>query len=223
MMFVDSLVRRRIELIRNCPLEVLNDKGKLSDLIKELGLKKSGEAGLEIWQNPDQLAEYLLRIGTLGIRKYVEIGTAAGGTFITTLEYLKRVSGPVTGIAIDPYVGPMVKYKWILDYYLAHNDNVSLIQEKSNKALTEVGYADLVFIDGCHKFPVVREDYLLSKNISKHVAFHDILGLHDVMAAWLILKQQDGNLFNFYEFTDIPENYPYEPKFMFGIGLAVRK
>lgn len=229
-------LQNKIDLIRNCPEEVLTDKSKLADLIRSAGLYfnktnmpksflRYGNRGLRIWQNPDQLAGYLIAVGSLGINRYVEIGVCAGGTFIMTIEYLKRVCGPVTAIAIDPYEGYSVKHKWALDEYSKDDSNITFIRQKSRQALDSLGTVDLIFIDGCHRFPVVRQDYMKSKKLAKKaIAFHDILSIPDIVAAWHMAKQEDSDTFSFYEFTDLPEDdfLTYDPSAMLGIGLAVR-
>ena len=230
-------IQSRINLIRNCQLEILEDKSKLSNLICELGLyfasndnrnPKSfiqyGNQGLRIWQNPDQLAAYLIKIKDLKIDRYIEIGVAAGGTFITTIEYLKRFGQSPTAIAVDPYLGSTIKRKWVLDQYLRRNPKARLIQNKSIKAINSIQDADLIFIDGNHKFEGVRSDYLMVRDTAGAIALHDILGVQDVCAAWHLMKQHDSHMFNFFEFTDLPEEEygTYRPGAMLGIGLAIK-
>src|SRR5438270_7431754 len=48
------------------------------------------DTGLKLMQAPNQFAPYLLFLSQKNIRSYVELGVFSGGTFIVTIEYLKR-------------------------------------------------------------------------------------------------------------------------------------
>ncbi|MET0958432.1 MAG: hypothetical protein ABWZ18_07935, partial [Solirubrobacterales bacterium] len=80
----------------------LTDAEQLEPRLWELGVNEeiahvlpaerraeTGE-GLRFTQFPNQFAPYLVAIGGLGIRSYMEIGVDHGGTFLITTAYLSR-------------------------------------------------------------------------------------------------------------------------------------
>ena len=84
----------------------------------------------------------------------------------------------------------------------------------------------LIFIDGDHSYTGVKNDYEISKNSGKIFVFHDIVSdvCPGVVNFWNELKTNEGNKYNFFEFTeqydDVLNNT--HQKFL-GIGVAIKK
>src|SRR5580658_7495728 len=100
--------------IRQAPLAKLRDPTWLQYyLLPRLGL--NGELlnefpeelypwcgfGVRSWQYPSQFSRYLVYLSGKQIRSYLEIGCRHGGTFIITVEYLKRFNHLQVACAMD--------------------------------------------------------------------------------------------------------------------------
>lgn len=92
-----------LSLIRECDIDQLKSVQYVENLMLKLGLNsenleeqpsivKENTGGLKIWQYPNQFSKYLTFLGTFDIKSYIEIGCRWGGTFILTVEYLKRLN-----------------------------------------------------------------------------------------------------------------------------------
>ena len=115
-----------ISAIRSSPLDKLSDAKWLEDdLLLRLGLHANtvdeypaslrpwcGQ-GLQSWQYPNQFSKYLVFLSS--IKSYLEIGCRHGGTFIITLEYLKRFNKFDKAIAIDIVDSPQMR-KYLTDF-----------------------------------------------------------------------------------------------------------
>ena len=149
-----------------------------------------------IWQYPNQFSKYLMLLSTLSINSYIEIGCRWGGTFILTMEYLKRFNSPVTGVAVDIIDSPVSQYQ---------GGTFMKIDSGSAqfKNYMDSHFFDLVFIDGDHNYEGVSNDYHISKNSGKYFVFHDIVNdaCPGVVRFWNELKQTETDC-EFYEFTE---------------------
>lgn len=187
-----------INRIRHAPLESLRREGFVEKLLLELGLHDPIDGavpdellaftgkGLSIWQRPNEFARYLAALaGGPPIRSYLEIGVEAGGTFITTIEYLRRFHPLRRAIGVDPYFSPPVRD------YVARTDGVCFVAGTQaspdlRARLDKAGPIDLIFIDGDHSHDAVRADWQFARAHGRCVGFHDIAAecLPGVTSLW---------------------------------------
>jgi hypothetical protein len=235
-------MQQLIEIIKKTPTESLREVNKLQNIIKELGLFFPDKAlhipksywgfcdrGLQIWQSPEQLADYLVYLSTKPIKSYLEIGCGAGGTFITTVEYLERFNGPIESFAIDSYDSKITKSKSkVIKEYIKINKKAKLIIDKSTSIFKHIQPRsfDLIMIDADHSYQGVKKDWDYYKNYSNTIAFHDIRTCPGVSICWQLIKQQTQGKYT--EFCRIPEKDFHEHSInttgtnylrIFGIGL----
>lgn len=64
-------------------------------------LRRYANRGIGIWQYPTQFARYLNFISHFPVSTYVEIGVAAGGSFIFTTEFLRKYNPLLFSYAVD--------------------------------------------------------------------------------------------------------------------------
>src|ERR1700753_2886539 len=86
--------------------------------------------GLKSWQYPNQFAGYLRHLATLDIQTYAEIGARHGGTFIITVEYLKRFGTLRKAAAIDVQESANLhEYAalWPFDYLVASSRSTEVL------------------------------------------------------------------------------------------------
>lgn len=175
-----------LDLIRTAPLSALRDATYLEhELLPALGLCPDSPAlypahlhahfgGLASWQYPVQFAPYLVDMSTRRIRRYLEIGTRHGGTFMITVEYLKRFNPIHMALAIDPYRSPLLAA--YADMEALHRVRYVNVNSQSNEAYRAVqcyGPFDLAFIDGDHSLAGFMNDWVLARLNSRMVAYHD--------------------------------------------------
>lgn len=178
--------------------------------------------GLFFWQYPIQFSHYLKVLSYFPITSYFEIGCKHGGTFILTVEYLKKFGTVKAAFAVD-------SLDWSgLEGYLKKNKTCQFIQCNSQTQSfaamihSHPGY-DLVLIDGDHSERGVHSDFELMKYKANILAFHDIdsVSCEGVCNFWRFLKKNYSEEYVLLEFCN---QYPSlnDASFM-GIGLAIRK
>ncbi len=171
--------------IREAPLDRLVDHGYLEHmLLPRLGLNdevlrefpanlyKWCGRGLRSWQYPNQFSKYLVYLSQQNICSYAEIGVRHGGTFIITVEYLKRFATVDVAYAIDiesshamrAYTAnhPQVRY----DIGSSHTPEIVAVLKSRNW--------DLVLIDGDHSEIGCCADFESVSQNARLVALHDI-------------------------------------------------
>ena len=180
--------------------------------------------GLRCWQYPIQLAPYLRHLLRYPVRSYLELGTAHGGTFVVTSEYLRRLGQLQEATAVD------LRYVPSLQRYARRDAQVEFVQFDSNSAefreFLGAKRLDLVLIDGDHSEEACRRDFELFRPRSKMIAFHDIVDEPSpgVGRVWESIQHQMSDEYNFYEFAAQYEEVKNRfGKTLLGIGLAVRK
>jgi cephalosporin hydroxylase len=224
----------RIKFIKESNLGDLQDNNYLEKLIIQLGFNteilreqpkivRDNGGGLLIWQYPNQFSKYLSLLSRHKIQSYIEIGCRWGGTFVLTNEYLKMFNNINKSVAVDIIDSP------VLNYCMLNNEAQFIkinSQSKEFKHYMSNNVFDLIFIDGDHSYEGVKNDYEISKNSGKMFVFHDIINdaCPGVKKFWNELKQNNSNIYDFFEFTEQYRDVwnDTHQKFL-GIGLAIKK
>lgn len=226
----------RLALIRTAPLDKLRDPNFLErTLIPALGLNDEGfeqipaelhrhcGAGLRCWQYPSQLSGYLVLLSRLGIRSYLEIGVRHGGTFVFTVEYLRRFHPLAEAVAVD--LGDSAS----LREYAAATEGVRFLQADSHSAefrafLESCAGFDLTLIDGDHTAEGCWQDFELVREKAAIIAFHDIVSdvVPGVGEVWRRVRAECADRYDFHEFTAQYESlHRRTGKRFLGLGVAV--
>lgn len=227
-----------INIISNTPVTRLtNEHFMETELLPRLGFNNENlhefpeelypfcGKGLLHWQYPNQFSGYLVLLAKLKPASYLEIGVRHGGTFIITLEYLKKFTPVRNAVAIDLAYPPSIPdYKKI-------NSAVSFYQMNSQlpvfgDLLMKEKHFDLVFIDGNHEEGACMNDFNKVKDYANMIALHDIASdaCPGVKKIWFFIKTNFKNEYLFFEFTKQYESVTEKTRqSFFGIGLAVRK
>lgn len=180
--------------------------------------------GLHLWQYPIQLSKFLvwLSYNAQSVRRYMEIGSRWGGTFILISEWLKKIGSPLQlSIAVDPIDEP----PFIRRYREKANMPVFYLQSLSTTAdfveYINVSRPDFVFVDGDHSMRGVMNDHLLVRKFSDIIVHHDVFSQScpDTTLFWQYIKNAEES-FQSYEFID---QYPSVKGRFLGIGALKRK
>jgi Methyltransferase domain len=227
-----------LRLIEDWPEDELTDPDRLAERLWELGVNEeitqvlpperraaAGE-GLRFTQFPNQFGPYLVAVGGLGVRSYMEIGVDHGGTFLITTAYLSRFAELERATAVDRFEAPTLREH----PGPARTTDVLTADSTSRRVADYVAeYApfDLVLIDGDHSEQGVRRDLELVRPHARAIALHDIVGVNTpgVRAVWRSLRAAHAGEYDFHEFT---AQYPETAAALdggtaLGIGLAVRR
>lgn len=213
--------------IRHAPLDSLRDVNFVQRLLLELGLHDPIDGavpddllaftgkGLSIWQRPNELAAYLVWLATRPpIRSYLEIGVESGGSFIATIEYLRRFHPLSLAIGVDPNLSSPVR-----DYVTRTDGAYFLIGTQASNELRglveKAGGIDLIFIDGDHSHEGVRADWRFARECGRYVAFHDVAAecLPGVMSLWSEIRSAYVQTVDFVDAD-------WKPNRWAGIGLV---
>jgi len=224
----------RLSLLTSTSVTDLKDPSKLEDLIIKLGFNdeilieqpqivKNNVGGLKIWQYPNQFSKYLVYLQSLQPRSYCEIGSRWGGTFATTVEYLRKLGSIERAVAIDACITTT-------EEYCKQTNDCTFIKDFSNsdsiKEFMQSNTFDCVLIDGDHSNPVLSGDYKNVKETTRIIVFHDIISTvcPDVTALWNKLKLEESTNYIFIEFVEqYPEVVEATGNTYLGIGVMVRK
>jgi len=182
-------------------------------------------AGLRCWQYPSQLAGYLVLLSRLGIRSYLEIGVRHGGTFVLTVEYLRRFHPLAQAVAVDLGDSPSLRE------YAATSSGVQFLQADSHSAEFRQFIAghpgfDLALIDGDHTAEGCWQDFELVRDRAAIVAFHDIVSdvVPGVGEVWRRVRAECGDRYEFHEFTAQYDSLQRRTGQRFlGLGVAVAR
>jgi hypothetical protein len=186
--------------------------------------------GIHLWQYPNQLAGYLVWLGSNGkaINRYLEIGCRWGGMFILTVEWLRKVGAEIkSAITIDPIdLSPLIDeyFKFLRN----EGDQIGELYLHASSTSTEAislvkrTKPDLVFIDGDHSLRGALADHMLVRGFASIVVHHDVASdsCPETKELWNILKILERNDFNFFEFI---EQYGSVDRSYLGIGVMQRK
>jgi hypothetical protein len=186
---VEPIELGRVDLviaeIQQAPLAKLRDPrwlefyllprlGLNGELLKEFPeeLYPSCGYGVRSWQYPSQFSKYLVYLSGKQIRTYLEIGCRHGGTFIITLEYLRRFHNVQVACAMDIESSPiMQEYKRLspsVVYAL-----VSSVSREGKSLIRQMQW-DLALIDGDHSYDACATDYDTVRDHARCIALHDI-------------------------------------------------
>lgn len=133
-------------------------------------------------QNPIEFSEYLKFLADKQITNYLEIGTFFGGTFIATMEFLRRSGQKVHGVACD--VGNRENvFAYANEYGGCEVHNVNTASVNFDLILGERKF-DLSFIDGDHNYDGAKSDWEKMKSRSRIISFHDIGYASGVTKLW---------------------------------------
>src|SRR4051794_1172344 len=217
----------RVELILSAEEAELATAGGVIELVAALGLNDEGVAefpehlhpffgGLRIWQYPNQFGAYLHHVRGLRVRSYLEVGVRHGGSFVATVEYLRKVGTLERAVGVDIIRAPA------LDAYAAQAAGVETagIDSRSDRfdaLLADRGPFDLAFVDSHHEEEQCRHEVQRLATSARMIALHDVtnVGCPGVGRVWAeLVKSPDWRCV---EFT---EQYDGRGPFM-GIGLAV--
>ena len=192
-----------VELIRAAPLELLTDPAWLEyRLLPALGLNdrhmdqyprhlhRHCGVGLRSWQYPCQFAKYLAYLGERGVSSYVEVGGHKGGTFIVTVEYLRRLGFQGRALTVDPWARQELR-QYVdqspgCEYVVARSDDPEFLR------VFEGAEWDLVLLDGDHDYRAVRGDFERARTRARTVALHDIVNhlTPGVAQVWREIEEQ---------------------------------
>lgn len=202
----------RISIITSTNVSDLKDATKLEALIPSLGFNdeilheqpqivKDNTGGLKIWQYPNQFAKYLVYLQSLSPQSYCEIGTHWGGSFVTTVEYLRKTGTFTKGLAVDIADASVDAYcSTTTDCTFMNVDSTS----ETFKNYMSSNTFDCIFVDGYHNNPTLTSDYELAKANAKIVVLHDIVNMAcpDVPVLWSTIKGTESANYTFMEFND---------------------
>lgn len=179
--------------------------------------------GVKFWQYPNQFSHLLCFLKDKQIESYLELGVRWGGTFIIMNEFLRQ-SNP----HLESYANDFIERSEILSIYqntltkgfFSYLEMTSksglLYYQLSANIYKPQPQIDLVFIDGCHLYWCVKDDYLTALNLgAKYIVFHDIVSQSNksTRLAWEDIKKKHRKT---YEFT---EQYPSVKGRFMGIGV----
>jgi hypothetical protein len=224
-----------VSLIRDVHPETLADPRYLeSDLLPSLGFNDEALEefpdelyqycghGLFHWQYPNQFSKYLVLLSKLRPSSYLEIGVRHGGTFIISLEYLKRFNTVTHALAVD------IKRPVSMKDYQRVEPRVTFLRiDSASQAFNDFIAShrfDLALIDGDHEEDNCRRDFLNIKDRVQIIALHDIdnAAHPGVMKVWNEIKRRFAAEYDFLEFRDQYASVLARcGRHFFGIGVAV--
>lgn len=174
-------MRELIDLIRTTPLNDLRDVEYLEDeLLPALGFNVDFplyperlhryDGGLRSWQWPNQFAPYLVYLSGQNVQTYLEIGVHQGGTFIITVEYLKRFNPVHSAVAMDA-----ARSKQLTRYCEDSGYEYYVLDSHDHEARRVLGgrQFDLCLIDGDHSYEGFHADWTLVHTRARLIALHD--------------------------------------------------
>jgi hypothetical protein len=145
--------------------------------------------GVRSWQYPSQFSRYLVYLSGKRIRTYLEIGCRHGGTFIITVEYLKRFNNLQVALAMDIEESEIMREYKRKEQGIAYALTSSL--SKEGKRLIQQVRWDLALIDGDHSYQGCASDYDTVRDHACLIALHDIVSdvCPGVQQLWQELKR----------------------------------
>lgn len=169
-------------------------------------------SGRRASQNEYELRSFIDLMKGKRVTKYLEIGARHGDTFHEIMTNLPVGSH---GVAVDLPGGMWGKTSSLKSLKSAANDllvrgyKIDLIIGDSQDAsiincISDLGPYDAVLIDGDHRYDGVKADWLNYRELSRVIAFHDIVGsgekegVHgnevEVPRLWAEIKESFGGI-----------------------------
>jgi hypothetical protein len=180
--------------------------------------------GLLAWQLPNQLAPYLVHLSRYPIASYLEIGVRHGGTFVITVEYLRRFRELETAVGVDLSRCPSLERYGRMNSaaHFARTNSQSL---RFRRLVKRSAPWDLVLIDGDHREGPLRRDFSTVCDHARIVVLHDIVSpIASVKKVWEEIKSDHADRFDFFEFADqYDEVVRLTGQTWLGLGVAVDK
>ncbi|MCK9248602.1 MAG: class I SAM-dependent methyltransferase [Solirubrobacteraceae bacterium] len=227
----------RLALLRDAPIETLRDPAALEAFLPTLGLNDEAPEtwpsslepslgqGLLFWQYPAQFAPYLVELSRRDVRNYLEIGTRHGGTFVLTVEYLRRFGAVdrATGVDLMPAPG-LERYASTRPEIETHT--LDSTGREFRRLVERIAPIDLALIDGDHAEDGCRQDFERLRPHARILAFHDIVNdlVPGVGTVWREVRDTMSDEYECLEFTaQYPEVREREGHSYLGIGLAIRR
>jgi methyltransferase family protein len=181
--------------------------------------------GLLAWQLPNQFGAYLAHLSRYPITSYLEIGVRHGGTFVITVEYLRRFGELDTALGVDLSRCPS------LAEYARLNPAARFMKTDSQswrfrRLVKKSAPWDLVLIDGDHREGPLRSDFETVSDSARIVVLHDIASetIPTVNKVWTEIQSDHAGRFDFFEFTDqYDEVVRRSGRTWLGLGVAVDK
>ena len=181
--------------------------------------------GIKLWQYPNQFSKLLTFLKNKRIGSYLEIGVRYGGSFIVINELLKRYNGYVESHCIDVIAPSDILHTYQHDfvrerfyYHQMESQSPHIFQILANFEYDRLSKKiDLIFIDGCHSYTCVKQDYHACLMFGpKYLIFHDIVNHHTsgTRLAWNEIKKNHKKTYEFLDQYDGMKN-----KFL-GIGVV---
>ena len=220
----------RLQRLWDAAPDWLLQPGNLEALMLELGLNDEGlqelppelhphcGPGLRVWQYPLQFAPYLRQLARLRVRSYLELGIRHGGSYVLTVELLRRFAPLDFSLGVDIIPCPSMA-----DYQLLNpRSEFACVNTQSpafGALLERLGHVDLAFVDSHHEEGQCRRELEALHGRANMIALHDVsnVGCPGVQRVWEELRGMEQ--YTCFEFT---EQYPGLGPYM-GIGLAVKK
>jgi cephalosporin hydroxylase len=165
--------------------------------------------GIKTWQYPSQISKLLYFLKDKNINSYLEIGCRWGGTFILINELLRKYNPSLDAHCVD-----YIPASDILDiyqnkfegnrfyYHQLESFSPYLFIKMYGDVNVPKPQTDLVFIDGCHTYFCIQEDYHRALFLgAKYIIFHDIVSSSSISSklSWENIKKKHKKV---YEFTD---------------------
>ncbi len=224
-----------LEQLRATEPAELRDAGHLEhDLLPRLGfyagrpeffpahLRHAVGRGVQAWQWPNQLGPYLAEVARHDVRTYLEVGVFRGGTFVITVELLRRLGTLRTAAAVDLLRLPAIHR------YAAEAPEVVVrrydTRDPRFARFVEGLRPDFALVDGDHSEEGCQRDLDVVRPHARLIALHDISEANHpgVRAVWDRLRREHAGEYDFHEFTAQYEGIAGTPPHM-GFGLAVRR
>lgn len=204
-------------------LPLLGINNELTYQLPQSLLPHTGK-GLFYWQYPNQFSRYLVLLSQLHIDSYLEIGVRHGGTFILTIEYLKKFGALKKAIGVDIGYAPSV-VAYSKEYPQVRFFQADSQTDRFKDMVHTAGDFDLVLIDGNHDEKECASDFETVHKVAGIIVLHDIASAvcPGVQKLWGVIKN-NLDQYECYEFTeqyaDVVERTGHH---FFGIGVAVKK
>jgi hypothetical protein len=222
---------RRVAVLRDADLAALGDGERLEALLPTLGLNDEGlheypdalhphcGQGLLIWQFPNQFGPYLAELTRHCIGSYLEVGVRHGGSFVATVEVLRRFNPSLRSAGVDIIPSPS-----LIEYMAAEPGCefhcVNTMSDDFDALVRGLSPIDLVFIDSHHEEMQCRHEVARLSRHANIIALHDIAntGCPGIGVVWKEIVASGD-----YDCHEFSRQYAGGQASYMGIGLAIRK